>query len=77
MKLLPIYLGTENLMFWQFFHDLQNCILDFLNETVSFWTCVHCTATGEGKFLWYFSFFFMIQSSLKETELDLGQYKND
>ena len=27
-------------MFWQFFHDLHNCILDFLNETVSFWTCV-------------------------------------
>ena len=27
-------------MFWKFFHNLQNCILDFLNETVSFWTCV-------------------------------------
>ena len=30
-------------MFWQFFHDLQNCFLEFLNETVSFWTCVPCT----------------------------------
>ena len=38
------HLPTESLMFWQFFYYLQNCILDFLNETVSFWTCVHYPA---------------------------------